>query len=220
VGLLGTYTDRQTCLASLTAYRDDRNELKKIAALAKAWYGRLRNTVTFSTREVTAKSNLLGYMITSVYTGGSFTPVGTVLSSITYDFISYRTTYQTDFTDINFTRISRKAVITDMKVVSERIAKIEEKTREIFSRVPAPSYNEKRLAVITAKTDTWTYTADIYSNRNRTAIETGATIKVLANQLASGETIPTGAEVEVEKKPHGTSPVTFYWTVKGLPRSL
>lgn len=220
LGLQGTYTDRQRALANLTTYRDDRAELKKIAALAKAWYGRLRNTVTFSTREITAISEKLGYMVTSVYTGGSFTTVGTILSSITYDFISYRTIYQSDFTDINFTRISRKAVSTDMKVISERLAKIEEKTREIPSRNPSPSITEKRLAVITAKTDTWTYTANIYSNRDRSALETGATIKVMANQLASGETIPTGAEVEVEKKPHGTSPVVWYWTVKGLPRSL
>ncbi len=76
-----------------------------------------------------------------------------------------------------------------------------------------------RLAKITAKTNTYTYTADIYGNPDAAAEETDATIKVNTDQLADGETIPNDTLLEVRKQNHGSPSATKYWTVIGLARS-
>lgn len=71
-----------------------------------------------------------------------------------------------------------------------------------------------RWAKITAATDTWTYTADIYDNLDDDPVETGVTVKVLTSTLAAGETIDIGECVPVREQSHGTGEgKASYWTV-------
>ena len=118
--------------ANWTAYRDDTEEIKRIASLAKAWYGRLRNNVIFSSKKVFAYHQL-GYMATSVYTGGSFTPVGTVISAIDYMYgaSGQRVTITTDFKDVNFSKLSMRSRKNSNKATAQRIARLEERVKDI-----------------------------------------------------------------------------------------
>jgi len=123
----GTRIDRNetTSVGIWTIYKDDREALKKFAALAKAWYGRIRNTVSYTSENVYA-FDYLGYMVTQIYSGGSFTPVGTVISSIEYDFINYTLNISTDFADLDLQKISKRNISSSTKAVNARLAKIEE----------------------------------------------------------------------------------------------
>ncbi|MFA5658664.1 MAG: hypothetical protein WC900_05210 [Oscillospiraceae bacterium] len=176
--------------------RDDREQMKKLAYLAKAWYGRLRNTLSFNINTISPYS-WLGSMITDVYSGGSFTPIGTIVSSMTYDFLSQSITVSTDFADLDFTRISRRFYSSSMKSVNRRIARLEEKLNAVPLRDGrgggGTSGTDVYLCKITGGTTAAGYTVDIYGNGYDSAATDTGTLQVL--DLAQSDDLTTGTRV-------------------------
>ncbi len=121
---------------SWTVIRDDREKLKEFAALAKAWYGRLRNTFTSSRQRIYA-FNYLGYMVTSITSGGSFTPIGTVISSIDYNFSAQHLAISSDFYDLDFQRLAKRNANTTTGNMARRISRLEERTYNLPVREAA-----------------------------------------------------------------------------------
>ncbi|MCK5127540.1 MAG: hypothetical protein KAR42_14890 [candidate division Zixibacteria bacterium] len=218
-----TKIDRDTNTAGVwTAYRDDREQIKKIANIAKAWYGRLRNTVVFSSKQVFAYSQL-GYVATTVYTGGSFSPVGTVISSIDYFFgpAGQRVTIVTDFKDLDFAKLSARSMQTSKKALANRIARLEERIKDIpvrISRAAGSGGGSEKFAVIKSGSGL-SYVVDIYSSfaadMSFTAItpdEADATAKVPDGMLDGAFFSLTAGEVYMVSK----APVdgTSTWIIK------
>jgi hypothetical protein len=77
-------------------------------------------------------------------------------------------------------------------------------------------------AIIVSKTTTWVYVADIYDDPNETKIEDDAVIRVAGgtSELATGETIPSGAMLDVKPQTIDDGVNTSTYTIIGLPRSL
>ena len=82
--------------------RDDRNKLKDIARLAFAWHGQTRRILSLSFKGVTSGFSL-GYLITSIGTGGLAETVNTCITSITYDLAAGTTQLSTSFGELDFT---------------------------------------------------------------------------------------------------------------------
>jgi hypothetical protein len=77
-------------------------------------------------------------------------------------------------------------------------------------------------AILVSKTTTWVYVADIYDDPNETKIEDDAVIRVAGgtSELATGETIPSGAMLDVKPQTIDDGVNTSTYTIIGLPRSL
>jgi hypothetical protein len=195
-----TKIDRtETTGSEWTIYKDDREELKKFAALAKAWYGRIRNTVSFTSQNVYAM-DALGRMITEVYSGGSFTPVGTVLTSVEYDFINYTLSLATDFSDLDFQKISKRNITSSNKAIQTRMAKIEEQLTGENIRIGkggGGGGSQIKWAKTTALTGLSTsYVCSVYTSRgDLTAPETSKVVKVwdIIDTMAVGRWFPVQA---------------------------
>lgn len=130
-----TYYDADDKTGSTwTTERDDRDLLKQYASIAKAWYGRIRNLLSATVRN-SAAFPYLGYIVNSVYSGGSFSPIGTVITSIDYDFYNQSMTLNTDFSDFDFSRLSRRSTLTTEKDLQRRISRLEEAVQELPVRV-------------------------------------------------------------------------------------
>jgi hypothetical protein len=118
---------KATALAA--SQRDDRPLLYRVARMAAAWYGRKRTTVAL-TRTRIYPETLVGKLIASVYSGGAYTPVGTVATGETFawdDEGNESSTLQTDFRNIDLTRVTRRKVAGGEREVNRRIARLEER---------------------------------------------------------------------------------------------
>jgi hypothetical protein len=207
-----------------TVYRDDREELKKLAVLARAWYGRRRNTLSFTINNMTYLG-CLGAIVSSLYSGGSFTPIGTPITSVDYDFLQQSITISTDFEDINLVSISGRYLRNSEKATAKRLTRIEDSIRNIPVRSQGSMGGGSSEVYVKLKTkvDYETYTADMY--RKRTQIdpsESDVTVKV--NLISEDETIPFLNTVwsiyRAKKEPWSEIPEgetesvdVVYWTV-------
>jgi len=114
--------------------RDDRPALKKLAAMYATWYGRERNPINL-TADVIPSAPRLGKIVTQVYTGGSYTPIRTIVSSETYSFdAAGRLGYamSTDYADLDFARITRRRVLAGERGLRNRLNRI----RDFATAVP------------------------------------------------------------------------------------
>jgi hypothetical protein len=82
--------------------RDDREKLKDIARLAYAWHGQTRRIMQLSFKGITSGFSL-GYLITSIGSGGLSETVNTCVTSITYDLAAGTTSLSTSFGELDFT---------------------------------------------------------------------------------------------------------------------
>jgi hypothetical protein len=81
--------------------RTDLHRLELVAALAKAWYGRRRQTLRYARREIAPLARP-GAIIQAVEQVGTEDPIGTVVTSIQWDFEDGLTTLETGFWDLDF----------------------------------------------------------------------------------------------------------------------
>ncbi|HEY3965490.1 MAG TPA: hypothetical protein VGM05_13120 [Planctomycetaceae bacterium] len=80
--------------------RDDRARLTAIATAAAQWYGRPRQTIEITLKQIREVVKL-GWLITDV--GGNYSiGVNTPITGISYDLLNGRTTFQTAFADLEF----------------------------------------------------------------------------------------------------------------------
>ncbi len=214
----GTYYDREGSYSAVKNIRDDRLELQNLAGLVKAWHGRHRNTVSITENRVYAFTQI-GKVVTSIYNEGSFSPVGTVMSAVDYDFINQTLSYSTDFFTLDFSSIGRRSYYNTVTGLARRITAVEDATRNIDTRVAGGGGGagpDLRLAVVTAVGDYRTYTVDIYSNADKDAIAAGETMKVVTGGIDSLDQIDVGSKFFVIKFPHG-DPAELYWTPIAIP---
>jgi hypothetical protein len=114
--------------------RDDRNTIRRLARMVSTWYGRQRATVDISARVIPSVSRL-GYLVSQVYSGGAWTPAGTVVSSEAYTWdqrgeLTYRVA--TSFVDLDWTRITRRRALATERDLRGRLRRVE-------SRLSGPS---------------------------------------------------------------------------------
>jgi hypothetical protein len=81
--------------------RDDSSELRRIAALASAWYGQPRHTLNY-TYEGLSLMAPCAYMILGVASSWHLTDVGTCVTERDWDFLGDRTTVRTGFEELDF----------------------------------------------------------------------------------------------------------------------
>ncbi|MFA5634531.1 MAG: hypothetical protein WC977_01370 [Anaerovoracaceae bacterium] len=193
---VNTLIDRDTTQAS-QYQRDDRVELRRIAAMLATWYGRIRNTIEYTREAIPTVGLRLGSIVTSAYSGGEYVPIATVVTSETFAWGARAEAYtlRTEFADLNLQALGRRRVEGEQRNISRRIRRVEEALqatplRTVIGGTAASSSADIAPVQLTAKTNDTTYVGNVYANgRHNTATETGATIKVGA--IAAGETLPT-----------------------------
>jgi len=112
--------------------RDDRTELGRLAKMAGVWYGRERNTLQLSAAVMPSIGPSLGSVVTSAYSGGTYTPIGTPITSEEYRWDSaghFRYQMSTDFADLDFQRLARRVAESRERVVDRRLRRIEDRLR-------------------------------------------------------------------------------------------
>ena len=115
-------------------YRDDREQLKRLATMAGAWFGRKRNIINVNLQHLFV-FNELGYIMTDIYSGGSFVSSGTPITQIGYDFISQKMTIDTEFDNIDFSVIAARLRNKQVTSLTRRIGRIEDKLQQIPLRI-------------------------------------------------------------------------------------
>jgi hypothetical protein len=189
---INTLIDRDTTQAS-QIQRDDRTELRRIAAMLASWYGRVRNTIAYTRGAIPTVGLRLGKIVTSAYSGGEYVPIATVVTSETFTWSAKAENYtlRTEFADINMQALGRRKIEAEARRVNRRIRRVEEALQATPLRTVIGGSSAGVVPVgLTAKIDDHTYTGNVYGNgRHNTATETGVTIRVGA--IAAGETLPT-----------------------------
>lgn len=189
-----------SAIAAGTILRDDRAALKRLCAQLSVWYGRTRNTLSYSAA-VAPGAVRVGRMVGTVYSGGATTPVGTPVTSETWtwdDRGSFAYSLSTDFADLDLTQINRKRVETGEKELSRRIRRVEERLTQTPLRVPigaGTGGGGVLLRITGLHTDSPAsgvrmYVGDIYGNGS-TAVATQAGVTVRIPGLAADVTLPS-----------------------------
>jgi len=82
--------------------RDDRYRVRTVAAAAAQWYGRTRQALKVEVRK-TVHFLELGWLITTIGPEYEVNDVHTPITAIEFDFLKTSTTFETSFTDLEFT---------------------------------------------------------------------------------------------------------------------
>ena len=80
--------------------RDDRARLRDIAAAAAEWYGRQRQTLALSFRQLNPIVSL-GQLITDVGPTYKLTGINTVVTALEFDLLSVTTSFETSYADLD-----------------------------------------------------------------------------------------------------------------------
>lgn len=201
--LAGTMTDVDTYEASDRYLRDDRATLASVAALARAWYGRSRASISASYADPLILDRL-GQVISEVRTAGAISPAGTMITSITYTMGARQSVaFATEHFDLDFARMYGSARTT--RAHHSRIARLEEELANVPVRqgVGAPSVGGGVPLKITGlHADSPTsgvrmYKGDVYGN-GTAASATLSNVTVRIPGIAANVTLPSsGAWADV-----------------------
>ncbi|HEV7301615.1 MAG TPA: hypothetical protein VGN72_19780 [Tepidisphaeraceae bacterium] len=80
--------------------RDDSDQLRQVAAMGRAWYGRRRAALSFTLKYV-ADEFPAGTFVGSMVDRANDEPVNSAISSRTWDFVQGTTTYRTDYCELD-----------------------------------------------------------------------------------------------------------------------
>jgi len=89
------------------AVRDDSERLRRIAALAKAWFSRDRAAVTLVLKSRIHLGLKVGQLVTDASSGTQRRRIGTVITRRHFDFRERKTTIQTSWTQLDFGSLVR-----------------------------------------------------------------------------------------------------------------
>lgn len=103
--MAGTIVDVQEGVPVLSpagmVLRNDSDKLLTIAALARAWYGRVRTAATVT--QAYARYDVMpGAILQTVTFGGQVYQVQTLVSRVSWDFTKFTTTIESDFGELDF----------------------------------------------------------------------------------------------------------------------
>jgi hypothetical protein len=116
------------------AVRDDTDKLRYLAALATGWYGQKRSSITLTTRNL--PSNLsLGSLVTSAASSWHKENIGTVLSSIDYDFVGRTTTIRTGYAELDLQAMLDIPGMSDFRSVGRAFNRQQAQLRQITDRL-------------------------------------------------------------------------------------
>ncbi|NLF18387.1 MAG: hypothetical protein GX595_14215 [Lentisphaerae bacterium] len=201
--LAGTMTDVDSYEAADRYLRDDRATLASVAALARAWYGRSRASISASYADPLVLDRL-GQVVSEVRTAGAIAPAGTMITSITYTLGARQSVaFATEHFDLDFARMYGAARTT--RATHSRIARLEEEMANIPVRqgVGAPSVGGGVPLKITGlhsdspTTGVRMYKGDVYgAGTAASATLTGVTVRIPG--IAADVTLPSsGAWADV-----------------------
>ena len=114
--------------------RDDRDKLKKIAALARAWYSVYRSAVRVTVRFIGMLAPL-GGVISDISGSWHKEPVNTVVTSRTWDFTSGTTTIETGYTDLDIRAMLDVPGMSDFRAVGRAFNRHQSEIGELKQRV-------------------------------------------------------------------------------------
>ncbi len=101
--------------------RDDRGRLEEVAALAQLWYGAPRRSVSFSVQRLTPRAPL-GVYVRAAFSGTwDIGRVGTVVTSVRWDFAASTTSYETAYREIDLQRVVEFPGLSDVRSVARTI---------------------------------------------------------------------------------------------------
>lgn len=111
-------------IVSAEITRNDTAILQQIAAMAQVWYGRRRAEISVEYSDLIVL-NRLGQVVQEISYNGATIPAGTIITAIEYDVAGLRTSFSTEWRDVDLGAVLRpKNGIT--KEVSRRLRKVEE----------------------------------------------------------------------------------------------
>ncbi len=116
------------------AVRDDTDKLRYLAALATGWYGQKRSSITLTTRNL--PSNLsLGSLVTSAASSWHKENIGTVLSSIDYDFVGRTTTIRTGYAELDLQAMLDIPGMSDFRSVGRAFNRQQAQIKQMTDRM-------------------------------------------------------------------------------------
>lgn len=209
-------TDNDIDTAGGFALRDDTDKLRKIAALAQGWYGKYRGAVEMVINDIVTWASL-GSLVTSASSSWHREPVGTVVSSIQYDFIGGKTAIQTGHAELDLAAVLDIPGMSDFRSVGRAFNRMQSEIKGIVDRLGFLPVRNAAIAdggggetypgVIVGKTsdpqqDTDhpenVYDVTIYKN----GLGSAATTEIVECEqlnIDSADTIPAGYWVMVSK---------------------
>ena len=126
--------DPSTLLGMYKIVRDDREVLRYIAAMAKAWYSKPRAGITLSIKEL-AFSGWAGRILGQVSLGTQLINANTIISSVSWDLLQNISTIETDFIEFNTATFVDVPGMSDLRSVGRAFHRMENEIVEIQRHV-------------------------------------------------------------------------------------
>lgn len=113
--------------------RDDGARLRQIAAMAKAYYGAVRQTASFGLRKITPEHRV-GLYYTRIVSGTDVQTLGTVVTNVTWDLVRMETAVQTGWEELDLAGLSTRPALDERgmaRVLARLEAKVAEQERQL-----------------------------------------------------------------------------------------
>lgn len=116
------------------AVRDDTEKLRYLAALASGWYSQRRSSITLMVRDMPG-SLVLGSIVVSASSSWHKEPIGTVLSSVAFDFINRTTTIMTGYAELDLQTLLDIPGMSDFRSVGRAFNRQQAQIRQLTDRL-------------------------------------------------------------------------------------
>lgn len=134
------------------AVRDDTAKLRYLAALASGWYGQKRSSITLTTRNLPSNLNL-GSLVTSAASSWHKENIGTVLSSIDYDFVARTTTIRTGYAELDLQAMLDIPGMSDFRSVGRAFNRQQAQIKQVTDRLANMPVRYVGAAAVAASED-------------------------------------------------------------------
>jgi len=114
--------------------RDDTEKLRYLAALASGWYSQRRSSITLMVRDMPG-SLVLGSIVVSASSSWHKEPIGTVLSSVAFDFINRTTTIMTGYAELDLQTLLDIPGMSDFRSVGRAFNRQQAQIRQLTDRL-------------------------------------------------------------------------------------
>ena len=181
-------------LAGGFATRDDTEILRRVAALAKAWYGVVRTPVGWTEKSYLTEYSIGTMIVNASASIGNWMPINTVITAINYDFLAVTTHIQTGFGELDTAIVLDIPGMSDFASVGRAFHRQSTAIQEIRGRVasiPPKAVTNSTGVVMGQLTaiseEDGTFTVDLYeSGTDNDAVST-QTIKGVYPEVANSK---------------------------------
>lgn len=144
--------------------RDDRDKLRSLAALLKSWYGQYRSAVKFGVQNISTIAPL-GSLIKSIANAWQREPVGTIVTSRSWDFRGARTTINTGYYNLDFAVILDIPGMSDFRSVGRAFNRQQQEISELkrsLGEIPRRFSMQSRETVASTAATTVDFIVDLF----------------------------------------------------------